>query len=267
MTIKQAFTGTAAVTVVFLSTAVALAQTPEAWPYARRQAPPPRPTSDFLQPELPVTSWDPLRFAVAVEGQARWPQNDAAKRLAGTRSPTSGGVTAQAEIFRPTNKAAVRVDLGWTTLSVLNAQDSANNGTSNERLKTNVISLGLSARYAVLPWLSPYARLAGGVGWDKLQVGDGSGAMHDRQSFGQGSAGAGIMVRSPGLRFWQSASAPFLGLVAQIEGGYTVASGSDFALQSSPSGSGQGTIPTTTVALGHVDRSAPYVRFMAGVAF
>ena len=146
MPIKQAFTGTAAVTVVFLSTAVALAQTPEAWPYARRQAPPPRPTSDFLQPELPVTSWDPLRFAVAVEGQARWPQNDAAKRLAGTRSPTSGGVTAQAEIFRPTNKAAVRVDLGWTTLSVLNAQDSANNGTSNERLKTLRFALVSRAR-------------------------------------------------------------------------------------------------------------------------
>jgi hypothetical protein len=159
------------------------------------------------------------------------------------------------------------VDLGWTTSSVLNAQDSANNATSNERLKTNVIALGLSARYAVLPWLSPYARLAGGIGWDKLQIGEGSGAMHDRQTFGQGSAGAGIMVRSPSLRVWQSASAPFLGLLAQIEGGYTVASGSDFALQSSPSGSGQGTIPTTTVALGHVDRSAPYLRFMAGIAF
>lgn len=267
MTIKHAFTCTGAATALFLCTAVAYGQAPEAWPYARRQAPPPRPASEFLQPELPVTSWDPLRFAVAIEGQTRWPQNDAAKRLAGTRSPMSGGVTAQAEIFRPTTKAAVRVDLGWTTYSVLNAQEGANNGTSNERLKTNVITLGLSARYAVLPWLSPYARLAGGIGWDKLQIGESSGAMHDRQVFGQGSAGAGIMVRSPGLRFWQSAAAPFVGLLAQIEAGYTVASGSDFALQSSPSGTAQGTIPTTTVALGHVDRSAPYLRLMAGVAF
>jgi hypothetical protein len=214
-----------------------------------------------------VTSWNPFRFAVAVEGQTRWPQNDAAKRLAGTRSPTSGGVTAQAEILRPTNRAAARVDLGWTTYSVLNPQEGASSAMSNERLKTNVITLGLSARYAVFPWLSPYLRLAGGIGWDKLEVGEGSGAMHDRQIFGQGSAGAGIMVRSPGLRFWQSATAPFVGLLAQVEGGYTVASGSDFALQSSPSGSAQGTIPTMTVALGHIDRSAPYVRFMAGVAF
>jgi hypothetical protein len=267
MTIKQSFLCTAAVTAVVLSSAVAFGQTPEAWPYAKRQAPPQRPTSEFLQPELPVTSWNPLRFAVAIEGQARWPQNDAAKRLAGTRSPTSGGLTAQAEVFRPTTRAAVRVDLGWTTSSVLNTQDGANNGTSNERLKTNVITLGLSARYAVLPWLSPYARVAGGIGWDKLQIGEDSWAMHDRQTFGQGSAGAGIMFRSPGLRFWQSASAPFVGLLAQVEGGYTVASGSDFALQSAPAGSSQGTIPTTIVALGHVDRSAPYLRFMAGVAF
>ena len=264
---KNAFSCTATVTALVLSSAAALAQTPETWPYARLQAPPHRPTSDSLQPELPVTSWDPLRFALAIEGQTRWPQNDAAKRLAGTRSPTSGGLTAQAEIFRPTNKSAVRVDLGWTTYSVLNAQDDANNATSNERLKTNVITAGLSARYAVFPWLSPYARLAGGIGWDKLQVGEDAGALHDRQTFGQGSAGAGIMVRSPGLRFWQSLSAPFVGLVAQIEGGYTVASGSDFALQSSPSGSGKATIPTTTVALGHVDRNAPYLRVMAGVGF
>jgi hypothetical protein len=267
MSIKQSFLRTAAVAAVFLSSAVALGQNPEAWPYARRQAPPERPTSEFLQPELPVTSWTPLRFAVAVEGQTRWPQNDAAKRLAGTRAPTSGGLTAQAEVFRPTSQTAVRVDLGWTTSSLLNARENANYGTSNERLKTNIITLGLSARYAVLPWLSPYARVAAGIGWDKLQIGENSGALHDRQTFGQGSAGAGVMVRSPGLRFWQSASAPFVGLLAQVEGGYTVASGSDFALQSSPSGSSQGTIPTTTVALGHVDRSAPYLRFMAGVAF
>jgi hypothetical protein len=268
MTMKQALSCTAAVTALSLSTAVAFSQTLESpWQYAARQPPPQRPTSDFLQPELPVTSWNPLRFAVAFEGQTRWQQDNAAKRLAGTRSPTSGGVTAQAEILQLTNKTAARVDLGWTTFSALNPQESAGNTMSNERLKTNVITLGLSARYAVLPWLSPYLRLAGGIGWDKLEVGEGSGAMHDRQVFSQGSAGAGLMLRSPGLRFWQSASAPFLGFVAQIEGGYTLASGSDFALQSSPSGSGQGTIPTSTVALGHVNRSAPYLRFTAGLAF
>jgi len=81
-----------------------------------------------------------------------------------------------------------------------------------------VLSLGLSARYNLLRWLAPYARLAGGVGWDKLTLSGGEGSLHDRQFYGQGSAGAGISLRSPGLRFWQSPSAPFLGIMGQIEG-------------------------------------------------
>jgi hypothetical protein len=55
--------------------------------------------------------------------------------------------------------------------------------------------------------------------------------------------------------------------MGQIEGGYALATGSDFSLQSSPAGSGPSTIPTSPVALGHVGRSAPYLRVSFGIAF
>jgi hypothetical protein len=190
--------------------------------------------------------------------------DDSAKRLAGGRAPTGNGLSLQADILRPDDRMAARLDLGWVTTTTTTYQDGS---MLAEKLETNLISLGLSARYSLLRWLAPYARLAGGVGWDKLSVGSGAINLHDRQVFGQGSAGAGLSLRSPGLRFWQSPSAPFVGVMGHIEGGYALATGSDFSLQSSPAGSGAGTIPTTPVALGHAGRSAPYVRVSFGIAF
>jgi len=91
--------------------------------------------------------------------------------------------------------------------------------------------------------------------------------MKDKQYFGQVTAGAGVFLRTPGLRLWQGSYAPFFGLCGQIEGGYALASGSDFSLHSSVPSSSPDPIPTSDVALGHAGRSAPYVRASLGLAF
>jgi hypothetical protein len=237
---------------------------PYDWPYATRKSPQARPAPQPTQTEGPVASWEPLRFQVGLETRTIWLLDDAAKRLAGNHAPTNVGLSLQADVLRPNDKLAARLDLGWVTTSSSTFQDTTN---LEERLETNVISLGLSARYDLLRWLTPYARLAGGVGWDKVTVGSGASSLHDRQVFGQGSAGAGISLRSPGLRFWQSPSAPTVGVMGQIEGGYALASGSDFSLKSSPGTSTTNPIPTSPVAIGHVGRSAPYLRIALGIAF
>ncbi len=251
-----------------LPTSRAWAQGGYGWPSATQPAPQPglamQPVVPEVVPEGPVASWDPLRFEVALESRTTWPLDDAAKRLAGKRAQAGGGLSLQADVLRPNDRATFRVDLSWIATSTSNFQDSSN---LPEKLDTNAISLGLSARYHLWHWFAPYARLAGGVGWDKLTVGDGSSSLHDRQVFGQGSAGAGIWLRSPGLRLGQSRWAPRVGVVGQIEGGYALASGSDFSLQSSPGSSGSSPIPTSPVAIGHVSRSAPYLRVSAGIAF
>jgi hypothetical protein len=234
------------------------------WPYATREAPQVRRAPQPTQPEGPVASWDPLRFQVGLETRTTWLRDDGAKRLAGKHDPAGGGLSVQADVLRPNDKLAARLDLGWVTTSTSTFQDTTN---LEERLETNVISLGLSARYNLLRWLGPYARLAGGVGWDKVTVGSGASGLHDRQVFGQGSAGAGVSLRSPGLRFWQSPSAPVVGVMGQIEGGYALASSSDFSLKSSPAGSVATPIPTSPVAMGHAGRSAPYLRIALGIAF
>jgi hypothetical protein len=249
-----------------LSSSLASAQPAQSsdWPYATQQSPRVRPAPQLTQPEGPVVSWDPLRFQVGLESRTTWLFDDGAKRLAGKRAPAGGGLSVQADILRPSDKVAARLDLGWVTTSNSTYQDTTN---LEERLETNVIALGVSARYSLLRWLAPYARLAGGIGWDKVTVGNGSTSLHDRQLFGQGSAGAGLSLRTPGLRFWQSPTAPLVGAAGQIEGGYALASGSDFSLQSAPAGSAATPIPTNSVAIGHVGRSAPYLRITLGITF
>ena len=214
----------------------------------------------LFAPEGPVTSWDPLRFAVALETRTTWLFNGAAKRLAGERLPTGEGLSLQADVLRPSAKLALRLDLGWTSTSTSSFQPSS---SLSEKLDTNLFQLGASLRYHVYRWLAPFARLAGGMGWDKLTV----AGMKDRELFEQGSLGAGVFLRSPGVRLWQGAFSPLLGLMGNIEAGYALATGSDLTLQASLPSASTPPIPTSTVPIGHVGRSAPYVRASRGLAF
>jgi hypothetical protein len=207
-------------------------------------------------PEVPALSWDPQRFGVALESRTTWPQNDAAKRLAGTRAPAGGGLSVRGEIFRPNDRITIELDLSWINTKT---SQSLEGSALTENLTSNLISLGASLRYQILPWLAPYARLAGGGGRDDLKVqtyGNGAGDLSNRQTYGQGSLGAGVFLRSPTLRLWQSMSALRLGLIGRVEGGYSLAASNDVTLHSSPASEAPTPIPTSTVAIGKVERNA-----------
>jgi hypothetical protein len=218
----------------------------------------------LVEPEGPVFSWEPLRFAIAAEARTTWVQDSAARRLAGKSAPTGGGLSLQYDAWRPLAKLVAKVDLGWALTSTTDAQSGS---SEVESLDTNLLSLGVSARYHLFRWLAPYARLAGGVGWDKLTVGSGTGQLHDKRSFGHGSVGGGIYLRPPGLQVRNASPSLALGLIAQIEGGYMLATSSTFSLQSSPAAGAKDPIPTQPVAVGEVGRNAPYLRVSLGLAF
>jgi hypothetical protein len=231
---------------------------PRGYPYAYQQKP--RATPQLTEPEGPVTTWEPLRFAVAFESRTTWLFDSGAKRVAGERAAMGAGVSLQGDVFRPSEQIAIRLDLGWVTASHMSYLAGT---TLSEKLESNLFSLGASLRYHVLPWLAPFARLSGGMGWDKLTV----AGLHDRQRFEQGSVGAGLFLRSPGLRLWQGPRSPALAIMGNLEGGYSLATGSDFALQAPSLSSSADPIPTNSVAIGHVGRNAPYLRASLGIAF
>lgn len=238
---------------------------------AQPQPPLPAPLVDdagsaqLSEPRGPVWSWEPLRYTVALEGRVTRPLDDGAKRVASEKWSPGAGLSVQADVLRPSADLAIRLDLGWTQAKHTSYQpDSYQYGPSlREELETNVFQLGAHARYHVLPWLAPYLRLSGGLGRDKLTV----GVMRDRQWFGQAAAGGGVFLRSPGLHLGRGRFAPLLGLVGSLEAGYTLATGSDFSVRASLPTSSDDPIPTSAVALGHVGRSAPYLRVSFGLAF
>jgi|GEM_PF-1554630 len=228
------------------------------YPYAAQQGAQPQPK--LFEPEGPVTTWDPLRFTVALESRASWLFDSGAKRLMESRYPVGGGVSVQADVFRPNDRIAIRLDLGWITTSHTSFQSGS---VLTEKLDSNLFSLGASLRYHVLRWLAPFARISGGLGWDKLRVAD----LHDRQQFEQGALGAGVLLRSPGLRLWQGSYSPALAVLGNLEAGYAVATSSDWVVRSTSLSSSASPIPTNSVAIGHMGRSAPYLRVSLGIAF
>jgi hypothetical protein len=218
----------------------------------------------LVEPEGPVFSWQPPRFAVAAESRTTWVQDSAARRLVGKRAPTGGGLSLQADAWRPSDKLVAKVDLGWALTSTTDQQPAS---SEIESLDTHLLSLGVSARYHLFRWLAPYARLAGGMGWDKLTVGSGAGQLHDKHTFGHASVGGGIYLRSPSLQLRASRPSLALGLIGNLEAGYMLATSSTFSLQSSPAAGAKDAIPTQPVVIGEVGRNAPYLRLSFGLAF
>jgi hypothetical protein len=232
------------------------------WPTTqqqRRWAPQP-----IVEPEGPVFSWDPLRFGVAAETRTTWLQDSGARRLAGKGAPTGVGLSLHYDAWRPSARMVAKVDLGWAFTSSSSWQTIS---MATETLDTNLLSLGISTRYHIFRWLAPYARLAGGVGWDKLSVGRTTGQLHDERRFGHGSVGGGVFLRSPGLQVRSSPPSFTLALMGNIEAGYMLATSSTFNLQSSPGSGTDNPIPTQPVAIGQVSHNAPYLRVSFGLAF
>jgi hypothetical protein len=223
-----------------------------------RQAPRPRTETTI------VRSWDPLRFMVGAELRVVLPQNQAYRRAVGARDATGAGVWLGGELLRVHNRLTVDADLGYT---LTESKQLQNGSELSQKLTSHVATLGASARFAIFPWLAPYLRVAGGLGWDTIAV-TGSDELSDKQRYGFATAGGGIYVRTPGFHLFQGnpdGFQPHLGIMGRIEGGYMLAQSSEFSLHASTHAPSP--ITTSDVAIGKVERSSPYVRATVGVMF
>jgi hypothetical protein len=237
---------------------------PEAYRQPEATVRPKRLTKSLTEPEGPFFAWDALPVGIAAEVQTSWLQDSAARRLVGKGAPTSAGVSLFYEALRPTPRTAAKLDFGWTSSSTSRGQS----GTSNlEKFQTDRLALGLSLRYQVFRWLGPYARVAGGIGWDRVSLGNDSTEMKDSASYAHGSLGGGLFLRSVGLCLRPSPTPYCAAFVAHVEGGYSVGTSSTFSLNSSAPSGVASPIPIESVPLGDMARHAPYLRISAGIAF
>jgi hypothetical protein len=216
----------------------------------------------LASPEAPSrTSWAPIRYALAFENRTTWLQDSAAKRMLGKRTSTEGGLSLHYDAIEVLDGTTLDLDLGWLTMK---ASPTLDYSAETEQLKRNILSLGVSLRRHLWSWLAPYARMAGGLGWDNLQVGAGDSTLHDTRRFGEATFGAGLYLRTMG---WQIRPLPALGIIARVEGGYALGSETAFSLKSNLPASGSNRVPTSPVPAGSIARNAPYLRVMVGIGF
>ncbi len=263
---------TAGATLATMASVLGLAQaahaqttwTPAPDAYQRpKRMPAPEPRA-LTEPQGPTLSWNLLRIGLTLETQTTWPQDSAARRIFGKGAPTATGLALHYEALRPSPNLTAKLDLGWVTTSASNTQPS--NSANSEEYDVNLVTLGISLRYQLLRWLAPYARVAGGMGWDKLSVGNGSGNLEDKHKFGHVAAGGGVFLRSPGLCVRRSPPSYCVAFIGNIEGGYMVGTSSSWSLRASPASGVSDPVPTESVPLGDMGRSAPYLRVSLGVA-
>jgi hypothetical protein len=216
------------------------------------------------QPSSPSLSfsWKPLRYLAGLESKTAWLQDSSAKRMMGKRTSREGGLSLGCDLLDVLDKTTLAVDLGWLATR---ASTSLEFSGETEQLHRNLFVLGVSLRYQLWwQWLAPYLRVAGAGGWDKLTVGPDDGYLRDTRRFGEISVGGGLYLRSPGLSLGKTR--PF-GLIARIEGGYSVGSSSSFTLKSTLPTSGDNVIPIAPIAAGSIARNVPYLRVMVGIGF
>ena len=214
----------------------------------------------------PAATWDPLRFAFGGQLQLLFPQGEAYRRLWGGRETTGGGLWLGGELLRARNRITLDLDLGW---AITEATQTQSGSALSQKFTSNVLTLGASLRYGMLPWLAPYLRVAGGLGWDNIKI-SGSDALADQHMYSLGMVGGGIHLRTPTFRFFQGNSGGFqprMGIMGRVEGGYVFAQNSDIVLRSSFPTASPSPVATSDVAIGKVARSAPYMRITVGVAF
>jgi len=206
-------------------------------------------------------SWKPLRYGVAVETRTSWQLDKAAERLMGKRAPTGAGVSLLYDALGLDSPTVLALDLGWLLTT---ASPTLDYSGVMENLRRNEVGLGISLRYQVWRWLAPYARIAGGMGWDKLKLSESEVSLSDTRSFGEGSLGGGLFLRTPGLQFGRRYN---VGIVARVEGGYALGTSTAFVLKPSQASSDSNAIPMASVPIGRVTRHVPYLRVMVGLGF
>ena len=232
----------------------AQAQTPRYWPGSPAVATPGDATG------APRFSWKPLRFIVALEAQTQWMLPDSTRALWGQRAQPGGGLSVEYQALRLGPAQTLGVDL-----SIVSQKSERWIVSGMQRTSASRVGLGISLAHAWRAWCSPYGRLAMGYGSTKFSLGPDYDALSDRRRFVEGSLGAGIALRTAGLRLGQSERFVLSG-VLRVEGGYLLGNSQSFALRLDDP-AGVAPLPQSSLDVGTARHRAPYLRISFGLGF
>jgi hypothetical protein len=175
-------------------------------------------------------------------------------------SSTRFGLWAGADLLRLGDYATLGVELGVGTETSRPRDEPALTNQLEAELEGNTLLGGVSLRFALLPWLLPQLRIAGGASLFEMEIDvESDGVFVDRAVSPFGSLGAGVLLQTPPGTFTnREGNFGSLSFGMLVEGGYGIRRPIRFELKSK-SESVQ-PIEVIGAELGELKLSGPYLR-------
>jgi hypothetical protein len=242
--------------------AVPAPSVPEAEPVP---GPPLQPPAPFLAAPVPAEAPAPPRrhgdagaaFAIGAGGGFVW-YDDPGYRRAGNERRRTMDVLVSYDVLQPSRNLVIAAGASL--------RRSVTDGDLLE-LADHTLQAELLARLQASSVLVPHLRASLGAEWTraKLQDAGQGGAIEDRDVALASSFGVGLTLKTPSRAFeGHNGRAASLSFGVLVEGGYTLAKAASFA--GTPSG-GSDDVERSSVRLGSLPRSAPYLRILGVVRF
>lgn len=204
---------------------------------------------------------EPLRasFQLGLVLSGTWQTDTAHDYFAEDDLQRAVGVTLSADVWRfaPGFELFVGLD------ALHSSTDQSEVGGYVDRGEWDQTDLGgyVGARFALLEWLAPHVRVAGGASLidTTLELRD-EPLLERDEVLGYATLGAGVTLFSPAKRISRSRRYfNSIGLAAQIEGGYSLARNLEWTLPAIATGASQ-QVAVEATPLGTLERGGPFLR-------
>lgn len=166
------------------------------------------------------------------------------------------GLALAYDIAALTDQLTLALELGWNTGST-HRNDLLGVEIRRTELSTHNVIAAATARYDLLPWLAPHARMSLGLSVVDMQLeGAQDGTFKDQAIAPMLGLGVGASVQTP-LRALASRQGDLasLQLGVRFELGYTLAGNTAFSLHADD----KLRVPVSDASLGGLSRSGPYI--------
>jgi hypothetical protein len=211
------------------------------------------------EPPLPLR---PSRVRVMGDLGARWRLDTAHTAFDHARGGFAAGLALWVDLNNPDAPFVLGLEAGVTGTRSEDGLRSA----YETSLGSVVSQVGIVARWQPFDWLAPYARVAGGFGYNtwRLSPYHGGDTLGAEAFNGVGTAGVGVLVQTP--RIFRRAGWRGGRLLLSVEGGMTFASDVDIAVGPAAGDADPELLPVEATSLGTVNASGPYLRVLVGLA-
>jgi hypothetical protein len=196
-------------------------------------------------------------FAFGVGGGYAW-NDDTGRLMVGPKRQGQLDLYASYDLFQPVRRLVIALGTSFR---------HANGSSDLLEIRDSTLQADLLARVEFADWLWPQLRASAGAVWTHVSLKDAGlgGTIADKDVAFAGTLGGGIMLRTPTRLFeTQRGRLASLSFGVLTEAGYTMAAAA--SIRGTPSG-GSSDVERSSVQLGSLSRSGPYLRILGVVRF